>query len=140
MSYTGTGVFLINSPGQPVVVGTAITADAFNALTADLASGLTNAMTKDGQSTPTNNITMGGFKLSNVGQATVLGDCVAWGRSATLSALTLTAPLPAASGGTGVTAPGLAGNLLISDGAGNWTSGTAGNVTEGRVIAAALLY
>jgi hypothetical protein len=139
MSYTGTGVFLINSPGQPVVVGTAITADAFNALTADLASGLTNAMTKDGQSTPTNNITMGGFKLSNVGQATVLGDCLSWGQIGYFSSLTLGAPLAAASGGTGLAAPGLAGNLLVSDGT-KWTSSTAGNVTEGRVIAAALLY
>lgn len=138
MSYNGSGVFLINTTGQPVVSGTAIIADTFNALTTDIAAGLTNAMTKDGQSTPTNNITMGGYKLTNVAQPTVLGDCLAWGRTGALSGLTLTTPLPATSGGTGLAAPGAAGNLLISDGT-SWTSGTAGNVTQGLVVAFAAL-
>ena len=139
MSYNGSGVCLINTTGQPVVSGTAIIADTFNALTTDIAAGLTNAMTKDGQSTPTNNITMGGYKLTNVGAATVLGDALSFGRAATVSNLTLTAPLPVASGGTGITDPGPVGNLLVSNGAGGWTSGTAGNVTQGLVVAFAAL-
>ena len=53
MSYNGSGTFNINSTGQPVVAGTVITATAFNALTADLATGLTTAITKDGQTTTT---------------------------------------------------------------------------------------
>jgi len=53
MSYNGSGTFNINSTGQPVVAGTVITASAFNALTADLATGLTTAITKDGQTTTT---------------------------------------------------------------------------------------
>ena len=53
MSYNGSGTFTINSTGQPVVAGTVITASAFNALTADLATGLTTAITKDGQTTTT---------------------------------------------------------------------------------------
>ena len=57
MSYNGSGTFNINSTGQPVVAGTVITASAFNALTADLATGLTTAITKDGQTTTTARIT-----------------------------------------------------------------------------------
>ena len=53
MSYNGSGTFNINTSGQPVVAGTVITATAFNLLTADLATGLTTAMTKDGQTTTT---------------------------------------------------------------------------------------
>jgi len=53
MSYNGSGTFNINSAGQPVVTGTVITSTAFNALTADLGTGLTTAITKDGQTATT---------------------------------------------------------------------------------------
>jgi len=53
MSYNGSGTFVINTTGQPVVAGTVISSAAFNALTADLATGLTTALTKDGQTTAT---------------------------------------------------------------------------------------
>lgn len=74
MSYNGSGVFVINSSGQPVVTGTTITSTAFNALTADLATGLTTAITKDGQTTPTANIPMGGFKLTGLAAGTTAGN------------------------------------------------------------------
>lgn len=67
MSFNGVGTFQINTSGQPVVDGTAITASVFNALTADLASGLSTALTKDGQTTPTANLPMGGYKLTGLG-------------------------------------------------------------------------
>jgi len=53
MSYNGSGTFQINTTGQPVVAGTVISSTAFNALTADLATGLSTAITKDGQTTAT---------------------------------------------------------------------------------------
>jgi hypothetical protein len=53
MSYNGSGTFQINSSGQPVVTGTVISSSAFNALTADLATGLSTAITKDGQTATT---------------------------------------------------------------------------------------
>jgi hypothetical protein len=53
MSYNGSGTFQINTSGQPVVTGTVISSTAFNALTADLATGLSTAITKDGQTTTT---------------------------------------------------------------------------------------
>jgi len=53
MSYNGSGTFQINTSGQPVVTGTVISSTAFNALTADLATGLSTAITKDGQTATT---------------------------------------------------------------------------------------
>ncbi len=66
MSYDGNGVFEINTAGQPVVSGTVISASTFNTLTADIASGLSNCITKDGQQTVTANIPMGGFKFTGM--------------------------------------------------------------------------
>ena len=57
MSYNGSGTFNVNTAGQPVVTGTVISSTAFNALTADLATGLSTAITKDGQTTTTARIT-----------------------------------------------------------------------------------
>ena len=76
MSYNGSGTFNINSAGQPVVTGTVITSTAFNALTADLATGLSTALTKDGQTTPTANIPMGTYKITGLGAGTVATDAV----------------------------------------------------------------
>jgi hypothetical protein len=65
MSYNGSGTFNINTTGQPVVAGTVISSSAFNALTTDLATGLTTAITKDGQTTTTARITFAqGFTSS----------------------------------------------------------------------------
>ena len=57
MSYNGSGTFNINTTGQPVVAGTVISSSSFNSLTNDLATGLTTAITKDGQTTTTARIT-----------------------------------------------------------------------------------
>ena len=53
MSYNGSGTFVINSTGQPVITGTVISSSTFNSLTADLGTGLSTAITKDGQTTTT---------------------------------------------------------------------------------------
>jgi len=80
MSYNGNGVFNINTAGQPVVPGTVISSTAFNALTADLANGLTTAITKDGQTTPTANIPLGGFRITGLGAAVATTDAVQYGQ------------------------------------------------------------
>ena len=70
VSYNGSGTFNINSTGQPVVAGTVISAATFNSLTADLGTGLTTAVTKDGQTTTTARITFAqGFTSSLVTDA-----------------------------------------------------------------------
>lgn len=53
MSFNGSGTFVINSTGNPVVTGTTISSTWANALTADLATGLSTCVTKDGQTTTT---------------------------------------------------------------------------------------
>ena len=74
MSFNGSGTFVINSTGQPVVTGTIISSSAFNALTADLATGLSTTMTKDGQTTATANIPMGSFKFTGLGVGSAATD------------------------------------------------------------------
>jgi len=51
MSYNGAGVWTANSAGQPVVTGTVISSTVFNAFTADVGTGLSTCVTKDGQTT-----------------------------------------------------------------------------------------
>jgi hypothetical protein len=74
MSYNGSGLFSINTTGQPVVTGTTISSTMFNALTADLATGLSTAVCKDGQQTLTANIPFGNFKITGLGAGTALTD------------------------------------------------------------------
>lgn len=76
MSFNGSGLFLIDSAGQPVVANTLIQSSVFNAFTADIATGLSNCMTKDGQTTATANIPMGGFVLTGLGAGSANGHSV----------------------------------------------------------------
>jgi Chaperone of endosialidase len=80
MSYNGSGTFLINSAGQPVVANTVISATVFNALTSDLATGLSTAITKDGQTTITNNIPFSSNKITGLGSGTAAADAANLGQ------------------------------------------------------------
>lgn len=100
MAYNGSGTFLINSAGQPVVTGTVISATTFNTLTTDLATGLTNCMTRDGQSPPTANVPMGSFKLTGLGLASATGDALSFGVAGTLSQLSITQSQNGVTNGT----------------------------------------
>lgn len=76
MPYNGSGVFSLVA-GNPVVTGTVISSTVQNNTMSDIASnGLTNCLTKDGQTTPTANLPMGNFRLTNLGSATAGGDAV----------------------------------------------------------------
>jgi len=100
MSFNGSGTFLINTAGQPVVSGTVISSTAFNALTADLATGLSTAITKDGQTTVTANIPMSTYKFTGLGVGSAATD------SANLSQVqsTVTKLLNSVSGADTITA------------------------------------
>lgn len=74
MSDNGSGTYVVNSAGQPVVSATPITATAFNAFTADVATALSNRICKDGQTTPTANIPFGGYKATGLAAATARTD------------------------------------------------------------------
>ena len=80
MSFNGSGTFQINTAGQPVVTGTVISSTAFNALTADLATGLSTCVTKDGQTNPTANLPMAGFKLTGLGNGSAATDSATLGQ------------------------------------------------------------
>ena len=73
MSFSS-GTFSINSSGQPVVAGTVISTTAFNALTADLATGLSTAVLKDGTQTMTASLPMAAFKITGLGAGSALTD------------------------------------------------------------------
>lgn len=70
MSYNGSGSFSINTSGQPVAPDTSISSSVFNAFTADVATGLSTAICKDGQTTITANIPMATFKITGLGNGT----------------------------------------------------------------------
>jgi len=102
MAFNGSGTFLINTAGQPVVAGTVISSTAFNALTADLATGLSTVITKDGQTTVTANIPMSTYKFTGLGVGSAATD------SANLSQVqsTVTKLLTSVSGTDTITAVG----------------------------------
>jgi len=80
MSFNGSGTFVVNSAGQPVVANTVISATVFNALTADLATGLSTCITKDGQTTVTANIPFGNNKITTLGAGTAASDAANLGQ------------------------------------------------------------
>ena len=101
MSYNGSGTFVINSAGMPLVPFQRDLSATFNALTADLATGLSTAITKDGQTTTTALITFAaGISSTLVTDATSIS---------TGSLLT--------SGGLGVTKAAWIGGLINVAGA-----------------------
>lgn len=119
MSYNGSGTFNINTSGQPVVAGTVISSTAFNLLTTDLATGLSTALTKDGQTTPTANINLGSFKLTGVGNPNTAGDALVYGGPINATSINYSTTL---TGGTGI----------VNLGSGQFYKDASGNVGIGR--------
>lgn len=76
MPFNGSGTFDTYTPGNPVVTGTTVSSTAFNNTTADFSTGLSNAMTRDGQSPATSNIPMGGNKITGLAAGTANGNSV----------------------------------------------------------------
>lgn len=81
MSYNGSGTFEINSSGQPVSANTLIQSSVFNAFTADVASGLSNVVCKDGQTVIAANLPMGGFRHTGVANASARTDYASAGQT-----------------------------------------------------------
>lgn len=69
MPRDGSGNFNLVA-GNPVVTGTTIASTWANSTDSDIASGLTQSLSKDGQTVASNNLPMGTFKHTNVGNAT----------------------------------------------------------------------
>jgi hypothetical protein len=88
MAFNGSGTYNLPT-GNPVVTGTTISSSWANTTFTDVASALTNCVTRDGQSPATNNLPMGGYKLTGVGAPTTTGDALVWGSNANVSGLVL---------------------------------------------------
>ncbi len=123
MPFDGSGNFSPSpAPNFPAVSGTPISSTYYNAVINDIASGLSNALTRDGQGKPTANINWNAKDLTNV---------------ATLGAATLqlTNALAIGYGGTGITTTPANGRLLIGNGVdyslANLTAGSGISVTNG---------
>ena len=127
MSYNGSGTFNINTSGQPVVTGTVISSTAFNALTADLGTGLSTAITKNGQTTVTANIPFNGFKLTGIGVATASGDALTYGQAATVTTLVAS---------TSITDSGLTSGRVTYAGTGGLLQDSANLTFNGTTLTA----
>lgn len=82
MSRNGSGTYSLPA-GNPVSAGTTITDTWANTTLSDIASALTSSLSKDGQTTPTGNLPMGGFKLTGMGSGSGSADSVTLGQVAT---------------------------------------------------------
>lgn len=72
MPFNGSGTY--NLPGAALVDGQTVSAPEHNTFRNDVATALTNTITRDGQSPATANLPMGGFKHTNVADASLLTD------------------------------------------------------------------
>jgi hypothetical protein len=78
MPFDGNGTFTPASPQYPVISGTVIDSSDWNDVVSDIATGLSNAICRDGQSSPTAAINWGGQKITNLAAGTTNGDAVRW--------------------------------------------------------------
>ena len=74
MSFNGSGTFSPLAASYPAVTGTVIDSTKHNNLISDIASGLSNCVTKDGQTTITANLPMATYRHTGVGDASALTD------------------------------------------------------------------
>lgn len=78
MPYNGSGTF--SRPVADYVPNTAISSTSVNSEMDGIATGLTTALTKDGQTTPTANLPMGTYRHTGVGNASARTDYAAAGQ------------------------------------------------------------
>ena len=77
MPFNGSGTYSLPT-GNPVVTGTTISSTTTNNTNSDIATALTNCITRDGQSTPSANLPMNAKKLTGLAAGTANGDSVCY--------------------------------------------------------------
>src|SRR6185436_7958923 len=86
MPFNGAGVFnRVYNWVQDKANGILVTASRMDTEMDGMATGLSTCLTKDGQSTPTANIGMGGFKIQNLAAGVASTDAVRVGQVAALA-------------------------------------------------------
>ena len=86
MAFNGSGTYSLPA-GNPVVTGTTISSSTTNTTNSDIATALTNCITRDGQSTPSANLPMNAKKLTGLAAGTSAGDSVRYEQVVLTSAL-----------------------------------------------------
>jgi hypothetical protein len=81
LAWNGAGTYVLPPAYTPEVDGTVVEASRYNGTTSDIAAGITNALAKDGQNVPTNNLNMAGFRLTGLGVPTTTGDALSFNQA-----------------------------------------------------------
>ncbi|HWT40969.1 MAG TPA: hypothetical protein VN081_06950 [Dongiaceae bacterium] len=122
MPRNGSGTYTLPA-GNPVVTGTTISSTVQNNTMSDVASALTQSLTKNGETVPTANLPMGGFKFTNLGGGSALGDSANFGQT-----INQPAAVTLASAATVNIGAALSSNITIS---GTTTITAFDNVADG---------
>jgi hypothetical protein len=97
MAFNGSGTYNLPA-GNPVVTGTTISSSTTNTTNSDIATALTNCITRDGQSTPSANLPMNAKKLTGLAAGTSAGDSVRYEQVLLLAGGTMTGAITFAAG------------------------------------------
>ena len=89
MAFNGSGTYNLPA-GNPVVTGTTVSSSTTNTTNSDIATALTNCITRDGQSTPSANLPMNSKKLTGLAAGTSAGDSVRYEQVLLLAGGTMT--------------------------------------------------
>lgn len=79
MARNGSGTYNLPA-GNPVVTNTTISSTWANSTLSDIATALTQSLAKDGQTVPTANLPMGGYKHTGAGDAVGAGQYLVYGQ------------------------------------------------------------
>ena len=104
MSFNGAGTFSLPA-GNPVVTNTTVSSTVHNNTMTEIASGLSNAICKDGQTTITANIPMAGYKFTGLAAGSANGNSLRYEQLFTTSDVDLLGPIGMTNGS--VSAPSL---------------------------------
>jgi hypothetical protein len=115
MPFNGSGTYTLPA-GNPVTTGTTISSTTTNSTNSDIATALSNCVTRDGQSPATANLPLGGFKVTNLAAGSSNGDSVRYEQ--------LTAVVDSVQYVANVASAGSNGQVLTSAGTGapTWTN------------------
>jgi hypothetical protein len=130
MAFNGSGTYNLPA-GNPVVTGTTISSSTTNTTNSDIATALTNCITRDGQSTPSANLPMNAKKLTGLAAGTSAGDSVRYEQVVLTGAALGTPTSGTLTNCTGYTYANLSGTVPT------WnqnTTGTAANLTSATTL------
>jgi hypothetical protein len=131
MSRNGSGTYSLPA-GNPVVTGTTIASTWANNTLSDIASALTGSVASDGQTPMTGNLDLNSNKITNLANATLSTDAVAYGQVSGLITVGTSILKGSGSGGISNATAGTdycaatTGSSVLKGASGNTTAATAG--------------